>query len=276
MLIFSRYTWWVGAMFGLALLLTALSQVGVLNPFQGVFLTVTSPIDNALNAVFEPVASFLADAGDLNSLRDENSRLRVENEDLRNKLTDLQQNAARVTELEQALKITQGDTSQTRLAANVVSRDSSAFSAVVSIDRGASSGIKTGMVVTSAQGTLMGTVTKTFSDHAFVRLVTDTKSKVAAEVQDSKADGIVQGTPERGLTFDLAQADIKVGDTIVTSSLTGRYPAGLPIGRVTEVSGSAQDLYRKVTLEPLVRLSTVTTVLVLTSFTPQFAGVETP
>lgn len=276
MLIFSRYTWWVGAMVGLALLLTALSQVGVLNPFQGLFLTITSPIDNALNAVFEPVASFLSDAGDLNSLRDENSRLRVENEDLRNKLTDLQQNAARVSELEQALKITQGDTSQTRLAANVVSRDSSAFSAVVSIDRGSSAGIKTGMVVTSAQGTLMGTVTKTFSDHAFVRLVTDTKSKVAAEVQDSKADGIVQGTPDRGLTFDLAQADIKVGDTIVTSSLTGRYPAGLPIGRVTDVSGSAQDLYRKVTIEPLVRLSTVTTVLVLTSFTPQFAGVETP
>lgn len=276
MLIFSRYTWWVAAMVGLAVFLTALSQVGLLNPFQSLFLTVTAPVDRALTAVFEPVASFLSDAGSLNDLRDENRQLRVENEELRNKLTAQTQNEDRVAELEQALKITQGDASQVRLAANIVSRDSSPFSAVVSIDRGTNAGVRQGMVVTSAQGTLVGTVTKAFADHAFVRLVTDTQSKVAAEVLESKADGIVRGTPGRGLTFDLAQADIKVGDTVVTSALTGRYPAGIPIGRVTEVGGSPQDLYRKVKLEPLVRLSTATTVLVLTSFVPQFSGVQEP
>jgi rod shape-determining protein MreC len=276
MLIFSRYTWWVAAMIGLAVLLTGASQAGILNPVQGVFLTVTSPVENLLSGTFQPVASFLSDAGDVNSLQEENRRLRVENEALQNKVVGLQEDAERVKELEEALKITQGAKNETRLAANIVHRDASPFTDVVSIDRGTGAGVKVGMVVVSAQGTLMGTVTKVLDDQAFVRLITDTKSKVAAQVLDSKADGIVTGTPNRGLSFDLAQADIKVGDMIVTSALTGRFPAGLPIGRVTEVGGTTQDLFRTVKLEPLVRISTARTVLVLTSFTPADVGSLAP
>ena len=132
------------------------------------------------------------------------------------------------------------------------------------------------MVVLSAQGTLIGTVTKTFPGSAFVRLISDSRSKVNAEVQESKVDGIIRGTPGRGLTFDLAHAEIKAGDTIITSGLGGNYPPGLPIGKVSTVSGTSQDLFRNVTVEPFVRLSTATTVLVLTSFTPQRISLTGP
>jgi rod shape-determining protein MreC len=256
-------------MMGLALLLTLLSQVGALNPVQGAFLTVTQPFERGLSAVFRPIASFLSDAGDLDSLQAENRRLRIENEALTNQVVQLQQDAERIKELEAALGVVQADAAQTKLAANVVHRDRSPFTDVIGIDRGTNDGVRTGMVVLSAQGTLLGTVTKALSDQSFVRLVTDSKSKVAAEVQDSKADGVVKGTAERGLVFDLAQADIKVGDVIVTSALTGRFPAGIPIGKVTSVGGTSQDLFRTVDVEPLVRVGTVNTVLVLTSFRPQ-------
>src|SRR5690242_18595577 len=100
MLIFSRYSWWVGAMIGFALLLTVAGQVGALNPFQGVFLTVTAPVEGVMTAVFEPVAAFLSDAGNINSLRDENRRLRLQNEDLQRQVTALQDASDRVKELE--------------------------------------------------------------------------------------------------------------------------------------------------------------------------------
>ena len=41
----------------------------------------------------------------------------------------------------------------------------------------------------------------------------------------------------------------------MTSPLTGRYPAGIPIAKVVEVTGSAQDLFRTVKLESFVRLA---------------------
>jgi rod shape-determining protein MreC len=261
-------------MVALALLLTIAGQVRVLNPVQGVFLSITAPVDHLLGGIFRPIATFLSDAGNLNELQDENRRLRVENESLRNRVTELESDEQLLKELQQALKVTQGATSGTRVAASVVHRDASPFSDVISIDRGSNSGIKSGMVVLSAQGSLMGTVTKTTGDQSFVRLLTDGRSKVAAQVQDSRADGIVRGSANRTLTFELSQAEIKAGDTIVTSGLGGNYPPGIPVARVTEASGTSQDLYRKVTLEPLVRFSTVRTVLVLTSFTPQRPGLE--
>ena len=132
------------------------------------------------------------------------------------------------------------------------------------------------MVVVSAQGTLMGAVTKATTDQAFVRLITDSKSKVAAEDLQTKASGIVKGTANRALSFDLAQAEVKVGDDIITSSLTGRFPAGIPIGKVVEVTGTPQDVFRTVKLESSVRIATARTVLVITSFTPQDIGAAVP
>ena len=276
MVIFSRYTYWVGSMLGLALLLAAMSQVGLLGPFQGLFLTAARPFENVLNGAFQPVASFLSDAGNVNDLQDENARLRVENEDLRNKITTLQQDAQDVEELRNALNIQQSGGADTKVAASVVAHDALAFTDVVQIDKGSSSGIKNGMVVLSSGGTLMGTVTTVQGNSAFVRLITDSRSAVNAQVVESKADGIIQGTANRGLTFILSQADVKVGDTIVTSGLGGNYPPDVPIGTVSAVSGTPQDLFRKVDVEPQVRLSTTRTVLVDITFIPSRIDLEAP
>lgn len=256
-------------MIGLAFLLAIMGQTGLLNPFQGLFLRATSPVENVLTVIFRPVASVLSDFDELGTLQDENNRLRLENEDLRNQIAGLQQDAQRVKELESLLQITEGGADETRVVANIVHRASTPFQQEVSIDRGASAGIQVGMVVLSSQGSLIGTVTKVTSETSFVRLITDTRSKVRAEVAGTAADGIVKGTPDRGLILELAQGDIKVGDAVVTAGLGGNYPKGIPIGLVSEVSGTNQDLYKKVTIQPLVRLGTATTVLVNISFIPE-------
>jgi len=274
MVIFSRYTWWIGAMVGLALLLTLFSAVGILTPFQGVFLRVASPFENALSAVFDPVASFLSDIGNVNDLRNENARLRLENEQLQNKVTSLQEESQQVAELQAALGVQQSGGAAKKVAANVVAHDTSPGVDVISIDKGSGSGIQVGMTVLSSGGTLMGTVTKVTGANAFVRLVTDTRSKVNARTLETQASGVIEGTLNRGLSFGLSQQEVNVGDTLVTSGLGGNYPPDIPIGKVSAVSGTPQDLFRTVTVEPTVRLSTVRTVLVNTSFIPQSINLE--
>ncbi|MDZ7727102.1 MAG: hypothetical protein U5Q44_02285 [Dehalococcoidia bacterium] len=105
MLVFQRYTWWLGAMVGLALLLAVAGQVGALGPVQGLFVRVTSPVESALSGVFQPVATLLSDAGRLRSLEEENSELRLEVEALRNENTQLRQDAAEVEALREALNV---------------------------------------------------------------------------------------------------------------------------------------------------------------------------
>ena len=256
-------------MVALAFFMTFAGQFGALGPIQGVYLRATEPVENALGAVFRPVAGLLSNAGDINSLRDENRQLRLENEALQTELVALAREAERARELEAALNITTASTEGSRLAANVVHRESSPFTDVLSIDRGSSDGIRVGMVVLSAQGSLLGSVIDVFSDRSFVRLITDSRSRVVAETLDTHVEGTVKGTANRQLELDLAQGEVVVGDMVVTSALSGRFPAGLPIAKVSDVSGSPQDLHLSVKLEPLVRLSGARTVLVLTSFVPE-------
>ena len=77
MLILNRYSWWVASMVGLALLLAIMTEVGLLSPFQGIFLRASAPFERVLTGIFSPVASVLSDAGELNDLQDENARLRI-------------------------------------------------------------------------------------------------------------------------------------------------------------------------------------------------------
>jgi rod shape-determining protein MreC len=70
------------------------------------------------------------------------------------------------------------------------------------------------------------------------------------------------------MEFVTQDAAVNEGDTVVTSGLGGSYPRGLVIGRVTGIAGSRQEVFRKVTVEPLASLARVETVLIMTSFVP--------
>jgi rod shape-determining protein MreC len=269
MVIFSRYTWWVGAMAGLAMLVTLMGQVGVLGPVQGMYLTLTGPLDRGLSSIFSPVAGVLSDIGDLQEIRDQNRALRLENEQLRNQLVQLEADKERIAQLEAALGIADARPDEQLVFANVVNRQATPFTETISIDRGSGDGMRVGMIVLSAQGTLIGSVTEVFRDRSFVRTIRDSRSRVASQVIETGVEGVVSGTANRELRLQLAQGAVTVGETVVTSALSGRFLPNIPIGKVTAVSGSPQDLSPTVTIDPSVRIADVSTVIVITSFLPE-------
>ena len=265
MLIFSRYTYWAGAMIALAVLLAVAGRVGLLDPVQDLFLRATGPAEEGTSSVFRPVADFFSDVRDLDRLQEENRRLLSENEALRNENTSLRADSDRLRELEEAFVT--ADPSAERLIAGVVSRIQGPLTRELRIDRGANHGVSEGNPVLSVRGTLIGTVTETLPGSSFVRLLTDSRSSVAAQVRGSPADGIAKGDGG-ALRFELVEGDVNIGDTVVTSGLGGAYPSDIPIGEVTSVLGDPQDPFPTVRLQTTVRISTTRTVLVLISFTP--------
>ena len=269
MVVLSRYGWWLAGMASLAVFLLLAGQTGALRPFQSTFLRVSSPVEERLGVLFRPVSDALSDAGSLNDLRDENNRLRVENEQLRNEVVELQRQTGELEDLRQALGIVGASDENEYVFGTVVARDGSPFADRVRINRGSADGISTGDVVLSPGGSLVGTVDEVLDGEAFIRLITDSQSAVNAQVLESQISGVVRGSPRRTLSFDIAQGNINIGDTIVTSGVGGNYPPALPIGLVVQVSGTAQDISRTVVVEPQVRMSTLETVLVLTSFQSQ-------
>jgi rod shape-determining protein MreC len=253
------------------ILLLALSSLGALRPLEDVTYALLSPLESALRSIARPVADVVTNFSDVRDLTRENEALRTENERLNGEIARLQEDATRREQLERLLDVKQSLSDQDFIAASIFARDPSSLRQVIVIGRGRGDGVKTGMPVVTEGKTLVGTVTKVDDGYAWVTLVTDVDSAVSSLVLESRAQGVVSGGYNRRLTMEFVTQDVTVkeGDTVVTSGLGGSYPAGLVIGRVTGVSGSRQEIFQQVTVEPLASLSRLETVLIMTSFTPK-------
>jgi rod shape-determining protein MreC len=250
--------------------LLALSGIGATRPIEDVSYIALAPIEDVLRGIAMPIANLVTNFGDIRSLTGENERLRTENQRLASEIATLQEGATRMKELERLLEVKQALSDQTFLATQVVASEPSNLRQVVAIDRGKSDGVKTGMPVVTEGKTLVGTVTKVDASHSWITLVTDVDSAVSALDLESQAAGVVSGGYNRRLAMEFVAGDaaLKEGDTVVTSGLGGSYPAGLVVGRVTGISGRPQEVFRRVTVEPLASLSHLDTLLIMTSFTP--------
>lgn len=247
-------------------LFSALGRNGALEPIQNLFLTGSSPMTSGLSKGFKPLMGFFKDIGQADSLRKENTYLKRENEQLRNQIIELAIAKIRIVELEQALNIHTTSRDNTFLAANVIGFIQLPFRSELSINLGSSDGIQTGNVVLSSQGSLVGRITSVKKNYSFVRLITDSRSRVASQVLDSTTSGIISGKPTRGLNFNLVIGVVKEGDILITSGLGGLFPADIPIGTIEKIAGNVQAAFPKITVTAFTQITNLRTVLVDTSF----------
>jgi rod shape-determining protein MreC len=148
--------------------------------------------------------------------------------------------------------------------AELVGVDASPWFRSVLLDRGQGDGVLSGMPVISEDG-LVGLVTATSGRAAKTMTLLDRQSAVDATVQRSRTRGIVRGRGADGIGFEFVtrDADVVVGDLVITSGLGGVYPKGLRIGRVSEVSEPGSKLVQTARLEPAVDFGRLEQVFVI-------------
>jgi len=150
------------------------------------------------------------------------------------------------------------------LPAQVAAQDPSSWSKTIIINRGNRDGVTKGMAVI-APGGIVGHVIKDFDWSAQVLLLIDQGSAVDALVQRTRFRGIVEGgtTETCRLKYVVRKADIKIGDTLISSGLDRIYPKGLRVGTVREVFKPASGLFQEVKVQPFVDFTRIEEVLVI-------------
>jgi rod shape-determining protein MreC len=144
---------------------------------------------------------------------------------------------------------------------------------LVRIDRGAEDGLERMMPVIVADG-VVGRVHEVGARTADVLLLVDRNSSIAARVERSRARANVRGTGDPGscrLDYALRSDDLAEGDLLVTSGTDGVFPRGLPVGKVANLKKTGQGLYQKAEVVPVVDVTKLEEVLVLTRFAPDAA-----
>jgi len=139
------------------------------------------------------------------------------------------------------------------------------------LDAGSRAGATVGQAVIDAGG-LMGQIIETTPAHATVLLLTDPDHAVPVVVARNGVRLIVYG---RGRSDLLELADVplnsgvQVGDTLVTSGLGGRFPAGFPVGKVAALRPDDSHAFLVGDVTPAARLDRGRDVLLLKSAPPQ-------
>jgi rod shape-determining protein MreC len=237
---------------------------GPLHQARAGVLAVTAPLEQAGSVMTWPFRAVGDFAGGLSVSKSDVSQLRTQNDQLRARVTALQDQQAENARLAALLQLKQ----TLRLpgfAARVIGLPTNSWEGALVIDKGSLAGVKAGMPVTAAQG-LVGQVVEVAPNASKVRLITDRRSGVAVFVQRTRAPGIVQGSLEGALSLNFVDRTFKTrtGDVVVTSGIGGIYPKGIVVGDVTAVHDQRDEPFPELTVTSRVPIIAVEEVYVVT------------
>lgn len=178
------------------------------------------------------------------------SDLRAQNEEMRNTIAQLEEYRQEAQRLQGLLDLKDAY-SIDGVAARVLSYSSDSWNQTVTINKGSADGIRSGLPVMGNSG-LIGQVIVAYEHSAEVRLLIDARSGVAAYVQSNRAEGVVHGSYEGVLYLQNVDddAEVKVGDMVLTSGLGGGYFRGITIGQVVRIEGAESGGQRRIVVKP--------------------------
>jgi rod shape-determining protein MreC len=151
--------------------------------------------------------------------------------------------------------------------AEIMSVDANPYSHSLVIDIGTQEGVVDGQALIDADG-VVGQVIEAGLMTSQAMLISDTDHALPVEVNRNGLRTIVVGTgkiDQLKLPFVVNNADIQVGDLLVTSGLGGAFPSGYPVAIVESVTRIPQEPYADVTARPSASLGQVREVLLIFS-----------
>lgn len=148
------------------------------------------------------------------------------------------------------------EVSEKVLIAELLSVDLEPFSRHIVLNKGSQHGIYEGQPVLDAKG-IMGQVVHVTPLTSSIILITDPNHAIPVSINRNGMRAIAVGTgtsDELELPHFPTNADVVVGDLLVSSGLGGRFPAGYPVGIVTKVKKDPGESFARVIAKPSAEL----------------------
>ena len=226
-------------------------------------------------AVFESVSWFSGTVNSINELKN----LKDEYDKTLQKLNEYETMDKNITEIRKENQLLKEqldfnkDLKISHVAAEIIAKDPVNLYSSFMINKGRRHGVKDGMPLTAYQNGIIGLVGKVVEagfGSSLVLPIYDSSSYVAARFQDTRYEGLVNGTGSNenllimNYVKKTATYQISNDDLIITSGMQSIYPRGIYIGTVQSITSREYNTSLEIEVLPVIDFSTLEYVFVLT------------
>lgn len=243
-------------------------------------LTENNLISSMVNGITLPMSEVSAAAAkeaakpNYDELEAENAELKEELAELRTQLADYYNVKQENERLWRYYDLKAENPQYEILPATVVRRDPNDDFYSFTLDKGKSSGVAVGDPVVTENG-IIGWVYEADMYTAKVKTILSPDAKVGVIDSVTRDSGVVSGNvlyADKNLTTMTrisALNNLKEGDIVTTTGISGIYPSGLIVGEVKEIAFDEYDTSMYAVISPFEDIRTVIDVVVITSFEGQ-------
>ena len=224
------------------------------------------PIQNGLTYLKNKIEGNDEFFNDVNNLKAENEELKKANNELEQKLRELEILKAENATLKEYMKMTEKYPEYSTIPAYIINKDISNFSNIIVINVGSNDGVQTNMTVISEAG-LVGHVISVTKHTAKVQTIIDSASTVSGVVSTSREGLLLKGQLDSNRTLKATyiptETSLVQGDSVETSGMGGIYEKGILIGYIKEIVNTKNITDRYAIIETAVDFEKIETVLVV-------------
>lgn len=261
------------------IILTVLCVLGI---FGGLVFNINGgPLKTIAGYIFIPMQQGINQTGSwifdtandfktLSEVLEENEKLKAQNDELTNQLTNAKLDEYELENLRELFQLSEKYPTHEKLAASVIARDGDNWFSSFTINRGEKDGIQIGMNVLAGSG-LVGIVTDVGPNYSKVRAIIDDANNVSAMIPTTGDNFNVSGNlktmnESMVITFsELRDSEnlVKVGDPVVTSYVSDQYHQGILIGYIASIEDGPNNLTKIGTITPVTDFEHIEDVLVI-------------
>jgi rod shape-determining protein MreC len=225
-----------------------------------------TPVRNAMAWALSPILSAAGLPSALGALAEHlrgRESLLQENDQLRENELLLQSRLQKVEALEmenrrlRELLSSSAQLEEKVLIAEILSAAQDPYRQQIVLNKGARDGVYRGQALVDSQGVL-GQVMRVNPLTSVALLITDPNHGIPVEINRTGLQTIALGRGDGqslSLPYLPGNADVQVGDLLVSSAMGGRFPAGYPVGKVQELKHQPGEHFMEAIALPAAKLN---------------------
>lgn len=240
-----------------------------ISPVEKSFSYVIVPISNGVNVFGDWLSDRVEFLHNINDYEALNESLAQQVDELKYENTILEQNQDELERLRTLYELDQKYADFPKTGASIIGKDPGIWYDMFMINKGENDGLEVNMIVMAGEG-LVGHIVEVGPNYAKVQAIISDNHYVSAKSVRTGDSCMVSGDLTLMDTSAYCyvdkisdQANIIVGDEIVTSNLSDIYPPGILIGYMTEMTDYEHKMTKTGILEPVVDFMHLEEVLVI-------------